>query len=104
MPRRWRGRPAIARAAERIFQSVKTGLTRADLESADKIWGQIRKTSKEILAVEGPTPSTFRLRLFGFDGTPRTWPNLTFNGWHDRIVRDTAEEHERLESGERVRG
>src|SRR5688572_14452747 len=32
------------RAADRIFQSVKSGLSKADLESADKIWSQIRQT------------------------------------------------------------
>ena len=35
------------RAADRIFQSVKTGLSKADLEDADKIWSQIRKTSRD---------------------------------------------------------
>src|SRR5438477_8073724 len=39
------------RAADRIFQAVKGGLSKAELESADKIWTQIRKTSKEILSV-----------------------------------------------------
>jgi len=40
------------RAADRIFQSVKKGLSKSDLENADKIWTQIRKTSQEILAVD----------------------------------------------------
>src|SRR5438094_5200041 len=34
------------RAAERIFQSVKSGLSKTELEDSDKIWSQIRKTSK----------------------------------------------------------
>src|SRR5262249_17782034 len=38
----------------RIFQAVKTGLTKSELEDADKIWGQIRKTSREILSVDAP--------------------------------------------------
>jgi len=42
------------RAAQRIFDSVKKGLSRDDLEDADKIWDQIRSTSKEILAVDAP--------------------------------------------------
>jgi flagellar biosynthesis GTPase FlhF len=42
------------RAAERIFQSVKSGLSKSDLEDSDKIWSQIRKTSKEILSVDAP--------------------------------------------------
>ncbi len=40
------------RAADRIFQSVKQGLSKKDLESSDKIWKQIRKTSSEILAID----------------------------------------------------
>jgi fused signal recognition particle receptor len=42
------------RAAERIFTSVKSGLSKDDLEDSDKIWAQIRKTSKQILAVDAP--------------------------------------------------
>ena len=35
------------RAADRIFQAVKTGLSKTDLEAADKIWAKIRRTSRE---------------------------------------------------------
>src|SRR5690242_14429525 len=40
------------RAADRIFTSVKSGLSKNDLEDSDKIWAQIKKTSKQILAVD----------------------------------------------------
>jgi len=39
-------------AANRIFQSVKTGLSKDDLTDEAKVWARIRKTSAEILAVE----------------------------------------------------
>ena len=40
------------RAADRIFQAVKTGLSRDELEDSAKIWSQIKHASKEILALE----------------------------------------------------
>ena len=65
------------RAADRIFQSVKQGLSKDDLEDADKIWGQIRKTSKQILALEtkpldltGKQP--FVLLVLGVNGVGKT--------------------------------
>ena len=64
------------RAADRIFQSVKSGLSKADLENADKIWKQIRKTSREILAVDakpvdmGKKP--FVLLVLGVNGVGKT--------------------------------
>jgi fused signal recognition particle receptor len=65
------------RAAERIFQSVKGGMSRADLESADKIWSQIRKTSKEILAVDTKpfdmaSKKPFVLLVLGVNGVGKT--------------------------------
>ena len=65
------------RAADRIFQSVKMGLSRADLESSDKIWRQIRKTSKQILAVDAPPldlnrAKPFVLLVLGVNGVGKT--------------------------------
>ena len=64
------------RAAERIFQSVKTGLSKADLEDADKIWTQIKKTSSEILAVDAaPVEMKARpwvLLVLGVNGVGKT--------------------------------
>ena len=65
------------RAATRIFDSVKGGLTRDELESPDKIWSQIRRTSKEILAFDakpldlsGHQP--FVLLVLGVNGVGKT--------------------------------
>ena len=65
------------RAAERIFQAVKTGLTKAELEDGDKIWSQIRKTSREILAVDAPAIDVtarkpFVLLVLGVNGVGKT--------------------------------
>jgi fused signal recognition particle receptor len=65
------------RAADRIFQSVKTGLSRAELEDADKIWSQIRRTSNEILAVDAKplelgTKKPFVLLVLGVNGVGKT--------------------------------
>src|SRR5258706_1777339 len=65
------------RAAERIFQSVKSGLTKSELEDSDKIWSQIRKTSKEILAVKAPplelgAHKPFVLLVLGVNGVGKT--------------------------------
>jgi fused signal recognition particle receptor len=65
------------RAADRIFQSVKTGLSKADLEDPDKIWAQIRRSSKEILAVDAkPVDLTahkpFVLLVLGVNGVGKT--------------------------------
>ena len=64
------------RAAERIFQAVKTGLTKTDLESSDKIWGQIKKTSKDILSVDARplemTKKPFVLLVLGVNGVGKT--------------------------------
>jgi fused signal recognition particle receptor len=64
------------RAADRIFQSVKSGLSKSDLENADKIWAQIRKTSKEILAVDAPATDMGKkplvLLVLGVNGVGKT--------------------------------
>ncbi len=65
------------RAADRIFQSVKSGMSKADLEDADKIWTRIRQTSREILNVDakpldmaGHKP--FVLLVLGVNGVGKT--------------------------------
>ena len=65
------------RAADRIFQSVKGGLSKSDLEESDKIWSLIRKTTRDILAVDAPplqftkhTP--FVLLVLGVNGVGKT--------------------------------
>jgi len=64
------------RAAQRIFDSVKKGLSRDDLEDADKIWEQIRSTSKQILAVEAPPlvvdKQPWVLLVLGVNGVGKT--------------------------------
>jgi fused signal recognition particle receptor len=64
------------RAADRIFQSVKSGLSKSDLEDSDKIWRQIRKTSKEILSVDAPpfgiAKKPWVLLVLGVNGVGKT--------------------------------
>jgi fused signal recognition particle receptor len=65
------------RAAERIFTSVKSGLSKADLEDSDKIWDQIKKTSREILEIndkpfELPAKKPFVLLVLGVNGVGKT--------------------------------
>jgi fused signal recognition particle receptor len=64
------------RAADRIFQAVKTGLTKTELESADKIWSQIRRTSREIVAVAAKpvevAKTPFVLLVLGVNGVGKT--------------------------------
>jgi len=64
------------RAAQRIFDSVKKGLSKDELEDSDKIWGQIRTTSKEILAVEAPPlvidKKPWVLLVLGVNGVGKT--------------------------------
>jgi fused signal recognition particle receptor len=65
------------RAAERIFQSVKTGLTKTELEDANKIWDKIRETSKQILSVDAPATDLskhqpFVLLVLGVNGVGKT--------------------------------
>lgn len=64
-------------AAERIFQAVKSGLTRAELEKPENIWRQIRKTSKEILAIDArpfdlASHTPFVLLVLGVNGVGKT--------------------------------
>ena len=65
------------RAAERIFTSVKTGLSKTDLEDSSKIWARIRQASKEILAVDAPPVDVSRahpfvLLVLGVNGVGKT--------------------------------
>ncbi|HEY5920400.1 MAG TPA: signal recognition particle-docking protein FtsY [Kofleriaceae bacterium] len=65
------------RAAERIFTSVKSGLSKAELEDPEKIWKQIRETSREILAVNAkpfdlPDKRPFVLLVLGVNGVGKT--------------------------------
>jgi fused signal recognition particle receptor len=65
------------RAADRIFQSVKTGLTRDELEEPAKIWSKIKQTSKQILAVEATSVDMaahkpFVLLVLGVNGVGKT--------------------------------
>ncbi len=65
------------RAADRIFQSVKSGMTKADLEDADKIWTRIRQTSREILDVDArpvdmAAHKPFVLLVLGVNGVGKT--------------------------------
>lgn len=65
------------RAADRIFQSVKKGLTKDELEDSDKIWNQIRKTSKQILALDAKpldlaSKRPFVLLVLGVNGVGKT--------------------------------
>jgi fused signal recognition particle receptor len=65
------------RAAERIFSSVKSGMSKTELESSDNIWKQIKKTSRDILALDakpldldGKKP--FVLLVLGVNGVGKT--------------------------------
>jgi fused signal recognition particle receptor len=64
------------RTADRIFQAVKKGMSKKDLEDSDKIWKQIRKESRDILAVETPPLSLdkkpFVLLVLGVNGAGKT--------------------------------
>lgn len=75
------------RAADRIFQSVKQGLSKDELEDADRIWAQIRKTSKEILAVDAKpvdmAKRPFVLLVLGVNGVGKTTTiGKLANKWH----------------------
>jgi fused signal recognition particle receptor len=65
------------RAADRIFQSVKSGLSKDELDDSAKIWSRIRQTSREILAVDArPIDLTakhpFVLLVLGVNGVGKT--------------------------------
>ncbi len=78
------------RAADRIFQSVKSGLSKDDLENADKIWAQIRKTSKQIVTLDSPpldlaAHKPFVLLVLGVNGVGKT---TTIGKLADKWTRD----------------
>jgi fused signal recognition particle receptor len=65
------------RAAERIFQAVKNGLSRTDLEDSEKIWKQIKQTSRDILDIDAKpfalgSHSPFVLLVLGVNGVGKT--------------------------------
>jgi fused signal recognition particle receptor len=65
------------RAADRIFQAVKSGLSRDELDDPARIWDQIRKTSRDILAVDSPALDLaarrpFVLLVLGVNGVGKT--------------------------------
>jgi fused signal recognition particle receptor len=65
------------RAADRIFQAVKAGLSRDELEDPARIWDRIRKTSRDILAVDAPALDLSARRPFvvlvlGVNGVGKT--------------------------------
>lgn len=64
------------RAAQRIFDAVKAGLSKDDLDDAAKIWDRIRATSRDILAVEAPpvdmTRRPFVVLVLGVNGVGKT--------------------------------
>jgi len=65
------------RAADRILMSVKKGMSKADLEDADKIWAQIKQTSREILNVDAKpvdlgAKKPFVLLVLGVNGVGKT--------------------------------
>jgi fused signal recognition particle receptor len=65
------------RAADRIFQSVKSNLTRDELSDAQKIWSRIRQTSATILDVGAPPLDLTRKKPFvlltiGVNGVGKT--------------------------------
>jgi fused signal recognition particle receptor len=65
------------RAADRIFQAVKAGLSKDELADPGKIWGQIRATSKDIVAVDAPpvnlaSKRPFVLLVLGVNGVGKT--------------------------------
>ena len=65
------------RAADQIFQSVKTGLSRDELEDPAKIWTKIKQTSKQILALDAKpidmaTHKPFVLLVLGVNGVGKT--------------------------------
>ncbi|MBA3540718.1 MAG: signal recognition particle-docking protein FtsY [Deltaproteobacteria bacterium] len=65
------------RAADRIFQSVKSGMSKTELEDASKIWTKIRRASREILEVPAPpldlsSKKPFVLLILGVNGVGKT--------------------------------
>jgi fused signal recognition particle receptor len=64
------------RAAQRIFDAVKAGLSKDELTDPSRIWDRIRATSREILAVDAPpvdmTKRPFVLLVLGVNGVGKT--------------------------------
>jgi fused signal recognition particle receptor len=65
------------RAADRIFQGVKSGLSKDELEAPAKVWAQIRSTSREILRLDAAPvdPGAHRpwvLLTIGVNGVGKT--------------------------------
>jgi len=65
------------RAADRIFQAVKSGLSRDELDDPARIWDQIRKTSRDILSVDAPpldlaARRPFVVLVLGVNGVGKT--------------------------------
>jgi fused signal recognition particle receptor len=65
------------RAADRIFQAVKGGLSKDELDDSAKIWTRIRATSKDILSVDAPPvvmagKQPFVLLVLGVNGVGKT--------------------------------
>jgi fused signal recognition particle receptor len=65
------------RAAERLFQSVKSALSKDELEDPAKIWARIRETSQAILSVDAPPfdmtrAHPFVLLVLGVNGVGKT--------------------------------
>jgi fused signal recognition particle receptor len=65
------------RAADRIFQAVKSGLSRDELDDPARIWDQIRKTSRDILSVDAPpldlsAKRPFVVLVLGVNGVGKT--------------------------------
>jgi fused signal recognition particle receptor len=65
------------RAADRIFQAVKSGLSRDELDDTAKIWARIRQTSRDILAVDAPpvdlsAKKPFVVLVLGVNGVGKT--------------------------------
>jgi len=65
------------RAADRIFQSVKGGLSKDELTDAAKVWDKIRETSSSILSVDAPPvdfagKQPFVLLVLGVNGVGKT--------------------------------
>jgi len=65
------------KAAEKLFSSVKSELSKADLEDGDKIWNKLREKSRKILEVEAEPLDFDRERPFvlvtiGVNGVGKT--------------------------------
>jgi fused signal recognition particle receptor len=65
------------RAADRIFQAVKSGLSKDELDDGGKIWARIRATSRDILSVDAPPVAMtgkrpFVLLVLGVNGVGKT--------------------------------